>query len=106
MQSAGVPTSIEPNSRVAGSNPVTSAGDRAYVLCVLQDRLLLSDVSVTHYCADTYLATAATTAGSATETRAAKKVAKYALREPGGYDFTPLVVESYGRQCSATHTRS
>ena len=47
--------------------------------------------------------TAATTAGSAAETRAAKKVAKYALREPGGYDFTPLVVESYGRQCSATH---
>ena len=51
---------------------------------------------MTHYCADTYLATAATTAGSATETRAAKKVAKYALREPGGYEFTPLVVESYG----------
>ena len=47
---------------------------------------------------------AATTAGSAAEERAAKKVAKYALREPGGYDFTPLVVESYGRQCSATHT--
>ena len=48
MQSAGVPTSIEPNcSRVAGSNPVTSAGDRADVLGVLQDRLLLSDVSVT-----------------------------------------------------------
>ena len=37
-------------------------------------------------------------------TRAAKKVARYALREPGGYDFTPLVVESYRRQCSATHT--
>ena len=26
------------------------------------------------------------------------------LCEPDGYDFTPLVVESYGRQCSATHT--
>ena len=32
------------------------------------------------------------------------QVAKYALREPGGYDFTPLVVESYDCQCSATHT--
>ena len=31
-------------------------------------------------------------------------MAKYALREPGGYDFTPLVIESYGRQYSATHT--
>ena len=29
---------------------------------------------------------------------------KYALREPSGYGFTPPVVESYGRQCSATHT--
>ena len=96
--SAGVPTSLEPNcSRVAGSNPVTSAGDRADVLCVLQDRRLLSDVSVTHCCADTYVATAA-------EARAAKKVAKNALREPGGYDFTLLVAESYGHQCSATHT--
>ena len=27
---------------------------------------------------------------------------KYDLHEPGGYDFTPLVVESYGRQCTAT----
>ena len=95
MQSSGVPTSLEPNcSRVAGSNPVTSAGHRADILCFFQDRLLLSDVSVTHCCADTYVKTAATTTGSAAETRAAKKVAKYALREPDGYEFTPFVVES------------
>ena len=104
MQSAGMPTSLEPNcSRVAGSNPVTSAGDRANIICVLQDRLLLSDVSVTHYCVDKYVVTAAATAGSAPEARAAKMSAKYASCEPGGYDFNPLVVESYGRQCSATH---
>ena len=48
--------------------------------------------------------TAAATAGSAAEMRAAKKVAKSALREPGGYDFTLLVVESYGRRISASHT--
>ena len=77
MQSAGVPTSFEPTClKVAGSNPVTSAGDRADILCVLQDRLLLSDVSVTHCCADTYVDTADATAGSAAEGRAAKKVAK------------------------------
>ena len=29
---------------------------------------------------------------------------KYALSEPGGYDFTPLAIESCGRQCSAAHT--
>ena len=79
-----------------GSNPVTSAGDRADILCILQDRLLLSDVSVIHCCADTCVETAVATARSATEVRAAKKVAKYTLHEPGGYDITPLVVESYG----------
>ena len=72
MQSAGVPTSLEPNcSKVAGSNPVILAGARADILCVLQDRLRLSDVSVTHCCADTYVDTAAATAGSAAEGRAA-----------------------------------
>ena len=102
MQSAGVPTLMLNCSRVAGSNPVDSAGDRADIFCVLRDRLLLSDVSVTRCCADTYVAMAASTAGSPAETRAAKMVAKCALRKPGGIDFTPLVVESYGRQCSAT----
>ena len=105
MQSSGVPTSLEPNcSKVAGSNPVTSAGDETDILCVLQERLLLLHVSVMHYCADTYVETAAATAGSAAEVRAAKKVSKYALREPGDYDFTPLVVVSCGRQCSAMRT--
>ena len=61
-----------------GSNPVTSAGDRADILCVLQDSLLLSDASVTHCFAVTYVEMAAATAGSAAEVRAAKKVAKYA----------------------------
>ena len=61
---AGVPTSCEPNcSRVGGSNAVTSAGDRADILCVLQDRLVLSYVSVPHCCAVTYVETAAARAG-------------------------------------------
>ena len=105
MQSAGVPTSLEHNcSKVTGSNPVTSAVDRADIVCVLQDCLLLPDVSVTHCCADTYMDIAAATAGPTAEGRAAKKVAKYALREPGGYDFTPLVVQSYGPMFRPTYT--
>ena len=36
--------------------------------------------------------------------RKAYSHAERLAREPGGYDFTPLVVESYGRQCSGTHT--
>jgi hypothetical protein len=63
----------------------------------------LSDVSVTHCCADAYVAKASTTAGSAAEARAEKKIRKYALQEPGGYDFAPLVVESHGRLCAASH---
>ena len=104
MQSAEVRTSLEPNcSKVAGSHSVTSAGDRADILCVLQDRFLLSDVTVTHCCADRYVETATATAGSAADMRAAKKVAKYALREPDSYEFTPLVVESDDCQCYVTH---
>ena len=70
MQSAGVPTSLEPIcSKVAGAHPVTTAGARADILAVLQDRLLLSDASVPHCCAGTYVEHAAATAGSAAEVR-------------------------------------
>jgi hypothetical protein len=29
----------------------------------------------------------------------------YALQEPGGYDFAPLVVESHGHVCDTSHTQ-
>ena len=104
MKSAGVPTSPEPNcSKVAGAQPITTAGAWDDTLTVLQDCLLLSCDSVTHCCADTYIERAAATAGCAAEVRAQKKVRKYALHGTGGHEFTPLVVESYGRQCTATH---
>ena len=56
-----------------------------------------------HCCADISVESAATTAGSAAEVRAQKKVSRYALHGPGGYHFTPLVVYSYGRQCRSAH---
>ena len=56
-----------------------------------------------HCSANSHVAAASRTAGSAAETLALQKVRKYALHEPGGYDFTPLVVESYGRQCKSSH---
>ena len=106
MQSAGVPTSLEPNcSKVAGAHPVTTAGARADTLTVLQDRLLLLNASVTHCCADTCVERAAATAGSAAEVRVQKKVRKYALHGPSGYDFTPLVVISKGHQCTRPRMR-
>ena len=104
MQSTGLPTSLESNcSKVSGAHLITTAGAQADILTVLQDRLLLSDASVSHYCADTYVERAAVTAGSAAEVRAQKKVHKYALYGPGGYDFTPLVVECYVCRCTAIH---
>ena len=86
----GCPPHLSPTAQKS-RDPTQSPwpGDREDILCVLQDRVLLSDISVTHCCGDAYVETAAATAGSAAEVRAAKKVAKYALREPGGYDFTP-----------------
>ena len=47
---------LEPNCwKVAGAPLVTTAGAWADVLAVLQDRLLLSDASVTHCCGDAYV---------------------------------------------------
>ena len=60
---------------------------------------------MTIFCVGTYAKTAAIAAASAAETRAAKRGAKCALREPGGDDFfTRVVFGSYGRKYSATHT--
>jgi hypothetical protein len=71
-----------------------------HILTVLPTRLLLSDVSVTHCCSDAYVTKASIAEGSAAEERVQKKIRKYALQEPGGYDFAPLVVESNGRLCA------
>ena len=77
MQSAGVPTSLEPNcSEVAGAHLVTTAVARTDILTVLQDGLLLSDVSVTLCCADTNVERATATVGAAAEGRAQKQVRK------------------------------
>lgn len=47
--------------------------------------------------------TAAASADSSAEARAAGKVAKYALNEASSYEFPPHVAESYGCHCSDTH---
>ena len=82
MQSAGVPASPE---RI----PSPPLVPRADILTVLQDHLLLSDASVAHCCADTYVERAAATAGSAAKVRAQEKVRKYTLHGPGGYVLYP-----------------
>lgn len=99
MQLVGVPTSLDPNcSKLAGEQPVTSPGETADLLTILPYQLLLFDVSVTHIAANAYVAAASLTTGSVAGARAQKKFHNYALHEPGGYDLTPLVLESLGRQ--------
>lgn len=43
-------------SKVAGFNPITTTGDRSDIICVLQDRLVLSEATMTQFCDDIYVA--------------------------------------------------
>ena len=97
MRSAWVPTSLEPScSKVVGAHPIATARAQDDILTVLQDHLLLSDDSVAHCCAETYVERAAPTAESAAEAR--KKVAQVCpelagrvqLHPPGGILWPPV----------------
>ena len=64
----------------------------------MADGVLVGDLAVVHPAAESYLQGAARAAGSAAAVRGARKVAKYAQRGgDGGYQFVPLIVETFGR---------
>jgi hypothetical protein len=93
---------LEPNyAKIASARPVTAAFDRADILTVLSTRLLLFDVSVAHCCANAHVAKALTTAGSAPACR--EENLQVRSVEARIFDFAPLVVESHGRLCAASH---
>ena len=69
---------------------------RGDILLVLPDGLTVTDVSVVHPCASTYVR-AARVAGGAAVVRDAAKQAKYQTADPSGYAFVPLSHESFGR---------
>jgi nucleotide-binding universal stress UspA family protein len=98
---AGIATSVEPELRplrgvqtAALNNRPLSRGD---VLLVLPDALTVTDISVVHPAAPTYVAGAAQTDGSAAAARDQLKRARYETEDPAAYAFTPFSVETYGR---------
>ena len=67
-------------------------------LFVLHEGVLVIDVSVVHPAAETYVQDAANSDGAAAAARGARKVEKYSCGQAGGgYDFEPVIVETYGR---------
>jgi hypothetical protein len=96
---AGVATSEEPELRpLRGQDRSGNFGDRGDILLVLQSALTVTDISVIHPAARTYVRAAAATAGSAAAVRDQQKRARYDRGgDTGGYAFVPLSVESYGR---------
>ena len=73
-------------------------GQRGDALFVLHEGVLVIDVSVVHPAAETYVQDAANTDGAAAAARGARKVEKYSCGQAGGgYDFEPVIVETYGR---------
>jgi len=92
MVSAGTPVTKEPNglSRSDGKRP-----DRLSLVPWEEGKPLTWDVTVVCPLADSYVATAASVAGSAAEGAAARKSAKYTNIETN-YMFQPIAVESLG----------
>ncbi len=101
---AGVASSKEPVLRQlqqqgqAARRRARGDGLRGDALLVLHEGPLVIDVSVVHPAAETYVQDAANTDGAAAAVRGARKVEKYSCGQAGGgYDFEPVIVETYGR---------
>ena len=73
------------------------AEERGDILFALHHALTVADVSVIHPAARTYARGAVAAAGSAAALRDHQKRRRYQQAYPGGYAFTPLSMESYGR---------
>ena len=76
----------------------SDGGERGDALLVMPEGVLVADLAVVHPTAESYRAGAARADGSAAAVSGARKVAAFeALGGDGGYEFTPLIVEAYGR---------
>ena len=104
---AGIASSKEPVYRELqrqaaaagrGARRGHTGGQRGDALLVMPEGVLVTDVAVVHPTAETYLQGAVRADGSAAAARGASKVAAFeALGANGGYDFKPLIVETFGR---------
>ena len=87
--------SISGRSMQRGAAQAATA--RTDALLVLQEGVLVIDVSVVQPAAGTYVQDAASTDGAAAALRSARKVEKYKCGQTGGgYDFEPVIVETKG----------
>jgi hypothetical protein len=95
----GFATSVEPRLGQLRDRRDRSgrAEERGDILLALPNALTVADVSVIHPAAQSYVRGAAAAAGSAAALRDQQKRTRYEQSFPGGYAFTPLVVETYGR---------
>ena len=104
---AGIASSKEPVYRELQRQAVAagrgaqrghSGGQRGDALLVMPEGVLVTDVAVVHPTAETYLQEAARRDGSAAAVRGNDKVTAFeALGANGGYEFKPLIMESFGR---------
>ena len=94
---AGMSVEVEPLIRPSQADSIDDDQKRADLRIMGLGRHLMVDVSITHPCASSFLAQAATTRLSAANTRAAAKRDKYrAISRRIGVRFIPFVLESYG----------
>jgi hypothetical protein len=97
---AGIASSAEPAMRslpgVQASAVANSPESRGDILMVLPDGLTVTDVSVIHPAAASYVR-AARVEGGAAASRDQVKRAQYSSADPNGYAFVPLSVETFGR---------
>ena len=89
---AGIPATREPNglSRTDGKRP-----DGLTLIPWREGRCLIWDVTVADTTAASYLPLTAALAGSAAESAATRKEAKY-IDLSARYDFVPVAIESHG----------
>jgi hypothetical protein len=92
LSRAGIPATREPNGliRSDGKRP-----DGLTLLPWCEGRCLIWDVTVADTTASSYLPATSTTAGSAAESAAYRKEAKYAELS-SHYKFVPIAIESHG----------
>ena len=92
MTRAGIPAMKEPNnlSRTDGKRP-----DGLTLIPWREGRCLIWDVTVADTTAVSYLSTTAKLAGSAADSAAARKEAKY-VDLSARYDFVPIAIKSHG----------
>lgn len=103
---AGVATAVEPAMSRLRSRDARPTSERGDLLAVLPETgLVVTDVSVVHPAAQTYVRAASQTDGAAAAARDQAKRLKYGVgTQPTSHGFIPLTTETYGRLSQPAHS--